>query len=241
VLKERTPGPDLGQPRTIAEVLGTAVMLYVRFPLLFLGLASAVVVPYQLVVLLVTKAAPLGQQSASPGTLFTLLLVEFALVAPLVSALQVRAVLTIGEHEQPRFADVMRRSLKALPVVAAAEIIAGIGIGVGLILFIIPGLIVALRLAVVAQVAAIEQTDWPGALRRSFALTARNSWRILAILASIALVNLTLTNLGGAVIGTKAHPAEVVAGIAILVLESSFQALTLAVLYFDLRARENWR
>jgi hypothetical protein len=99
--------------------------------------------------------------------------------------------------------------------------------------------ILALRWAVVAQVAAIEQTDWPGALRRSGLLTSRNYLRILAILVCVALVNLTLTRIGAAVIGTGTNAPDVAAGLVIAVLVSSFQALTTAVLYFDLRARES--
>jgi hypothetical protein len=239
VLKERQKSPDLGQPRSVAEVLATALGLYARYPLLFLGLAMAVVVPYELVVLVVAKASPLGQENASTGTILTLALVDFALVGPLVSSLQVRAVMMLGEHERPSFLVVIRRSLRVLPVVMAAEIIAGLGIAGGLVLFVIPGVILALRWAVVAQVAAVEQTDWPGALRRSWALTTGNWLRVLVLLLCVSLVNVTLTRLGAAVIGTRTRPAEVVAGIAIAVVESSFQALTLAVLYFDLRAREN--
>jgi hypothetical protein len=238
VLKQRSSGPDLGQPRSVAEVLAAALSLYRRYPLLFIGLSLLVVVPYELAVLIVTKAAPLGQESASAGTTLTVALVDFALVGPFVSSLLVRAVLMIGEHEQPRFTEVIRRSVRVLPVVAAAEIIAGIGIVLGLIAFVVPGVILALRWAVVAQVAAVERTDWPTALRRSATLTKRNYLRILGILALIALVNLTLTSVVGQLVGTGRDPAQVVAGIAIVVIESSFQALTTAVLYFDLRARE---
>lgn len=224
--------------------------LYLRYPLLFIGLAAAVVVPYGLLVLVIAKTSPLGQESISTSTALILALVQFAFVGPLISALQVRAVLMIGDHEQPSFIEVVKRGLPTLPVVAAAEIIAGIGIGIGLLLFVIPGVILALRWAVVAQVAAIERTDWPGALRRSAELTAatqvrpvsvlptRNYLRVFAILVCISLVNLTLSNVGGAIIGTRTRVAEVVAGIVIMVLEFSFQALTVAVLYFDLRARE---
>jgi hypothetical protein len=144
----------------------------------------------------------------------------------------------IAEHEPPRFVEVIRRSIRVLPVVVAAEIIAGIGIVLGLIAFVVPGVILALRWAVVAQVAAVEQTDWPTALRRSARLTNRNYLRILGILVLIALVNLTLTNVVGQLIGTGRDPAQVVAGIAVVIIESSFQALTTAILYFDLRARE---
>jgi hypothetical protein len=240
VLKQRprAPAPALNEPRTVAEVLGTALKLYVSYAVLFIGLSMAVVVPYELIVLAVAHASPLGQEHTSAGKALILSLIQIALVAPLVSALQVRAVQMIGEHERPRFIDVIRRSLPTLPVVVAADIIAGLGIGIGLILLIIPGVILALRWAVVAQVAAIEKTDWPGALKRSAQLTSRNYLRILAILVCVSIVNLTLTNVGAAAIGTRTRPAEVAAGIAIAVLQSSFQALTIAVLYFDLRARE---
>ena len=115
-------------------------------------------------------------------TTVILLLVAFALVGPLVSALYVNALVAIGEGRGPSIADVARQGLRALPVVAAAQIVAGIGIGVGFVLFIVPGVILALRFAVVAQVAAIERTDWPGALRRSAVLTRGNYLRILALL-----------------------------------------------------------
>lgn len=239
VLIERRQAPDLGQPRTVAEVLGTALKLYLSYPAVFLGLAVMVVVPYELAVLLITNSGPLGQSKASVDTVLLLDLIAFALVGPLVSALQVRAVLMIGEHEQPRLLEVVRRSLTVLPVVVAAEIIAGIGIGIGLVLLVVPGVILALRWAVVAQVAAIEQTDWPGALRRSGQLTTRHWLHILAILLCVALVNLTLTNIGASVIGTGTKAPAVIVGLVIAVLVSSFQALATAVLYFDLRARES--
>src|SRR5581483_4564568 len=185
------PAPDLKRPRTVAEILQTALSLYANHPLLFVGLAIAVVVPYELIVLAVAHASPLGQQrSASTGLI--LALADFALVGPLVSALQVRAVLMLAEREQPRFWQVIARGLRALPVVAAAEIVAGLGIGVGLLLLLIPGLYLAVRWAVVAQVAAVEGTDWPGALRRSAQLTAGSLLRIFAVLLCVSLVNLTL-------------------------------------------------
>jgi hypothetical protein len=238
LLNDTQKTPDLGRPRSVAEVLDAALRLYTRYPVLFVGLSMAVVVPYWLVVLAVTNASPLGRGNASTGTLLTLALVDFGLVGPLVSALQVRAVLMIHERERPRFLEVVRRSMTVLPVVAAADIIAGFGIGFGLVLLVVPGIYLAVRWAVVAQVAAVEGTDWPGALRRSAELVRGNYLHTLAILATVALASAVLLELGGLVIGTRTSPGEVVAGIAIAVLTSSFQALTIAVLYFDLRARE---
>lgn len=229
---------DLARPRTVAEILATALRLYVRYPLLFILLALVVVAPYELIVLAVAHVAPLGQQTRSASTALLLTLIEFALIGPFVSALQVQAVLRIGEGRRPSLSDVLAQSLRVLPVVVAAEIVAGIGIGIGLILFIVPGVILALRWAVVAQAAAIEQTDWPTALRRSAALTSRNYLRIFALLFIVSLVILAIGDGVGEVTGTSTAAPNVVLGIAVLTLIRSFQTLTLAVLYFDLRARE---
>jgi hypothetical protein len=228
----------MSQPRTVADILVTALRLFVRYPLLFLALAIVVVVPYELLILGVTGASPLGQGNTSTSTAFLLALLDFALVGPLVSALQVHAVLDIGEGVRPKLLELLGRGLRVLPVVAAAEIIADIGIGIGLVLLVIPGIILALRFGVVAQVAAVERTDWPSALRRSGRLVAGNYLRVLGLLVVVALVNLLLADLVGQLAGKTATTPQVVLGIAIGVLTRTFQAIATAVLYFDLRARE---
>jgi len=85
-----------------------------------------------------------------------LLLLDFALVGPFVSALHARAVAELAEGRTPRLREVAISGARTLPVVAAAQIIAGIGIGLGAVLFIIPGILLAIRWAVVAQVAAFS-------------------------------------------------------------------------------------
>jgi hypothetical protein len=234
----RERSPDLGRPRTVAEIFATALALYARYPLLVIGLAAAIVIPYSVVVLLVINASPLGQRSVSAGTALILELVLAEFVAPLIAALQVRALLMIADHEQPRFGEVLARSLRSLPVVVAAQIVASIGIALGLFLLIVPGIYLWCRWAVVAQAAAVERTNWPGALQRSGALAARNYLRILGILLCLLLANLTLSNVGASIIGSHTGAGEVIGGIALLILELSFNSLTVAVLYFDLRARE---
>lgn len=229
---------DLQRPRTVAEVLATALELLGRMPLLFIGVAAIVIVPYDLLVLAVAHASPLGQERASASTVLLLALLAFALVGPLVSAFQVQALIALAQGERPTLGRVGGRSLRVLPVVVAAEIIAGICIGLGFILFVIPGVILLLRWSVAAQAAAAERTDWPGALRRSGQLASRNYLRILGLRIVVTLINLTLTNVAAALAGTAHHPAQVALGIVIDILTGTFQALVLAVLYFDLRARE---
>ena len=238
MLQDPSKSLDLTQPRRVPEVLSSALWLYLKWPLLFMALSAIVVVPYELVVLAVAHAPPLGQQNTSAGTLFILEVIDLALVGPFVSALLVQAVITIGDGRSPQIGDVVRRGVRVLPVVAAAEIIVGIGVAIGLAFLIIPGVILALRWAVVAQAAAVERTDWPTALRRGAELARRNYARIFVLLIVVALVNVTLTGIGGGIVGTHKGPVQVVVGIIIVVLTRAFGALVTAMLYFDLRARE---
>jgi len=221
---------DLRSPRRIAQILTTALRLYVRMPLLFLFLAGIVVVPYEVASVLIQN----GGKSGLTATEAVLVLIDLALINPFVAALQVQAVLDLGEGRRPVLSEVFRRGLSVLPVVAAAEIVVGLSEGIGLFLFVIPGLIVAVRWAVAAQVAAVERTDWPTALRRSLELTRGNFWRVLGLLAIVGI----LDNVTFAIIGSGQSTGATIAGIAVAIIVSSFGTLVTNLLYFDLRARE---
>jgi hypothetical protein len=227
----QTTNLDLNRPRTIGEIFRTALQVFVRMPLLFLFLAGVVVVPYEVVVVLLAH----GKSGLGVGTEVVVLLVGLALVLPTVSALEVQALLSLGSGEHPRVADVFRRALPVLPVVAAAEIIAGLGIAAGLFFFVLPGVYLALRWAVVAQVAAVEHTDWPTAIRRSGELARGNYMRILGVVLIVAVLSLLVSNITGG------HVGSAIIGIALAILVQSFATLMTSLLYFDLRARQESR
>ena len=89
--------------------------------------------------------------------------------------------------------------VRVLPVVVAAQIVAGIGIGIGLLAFVLPGIYLLLRWAVVAQAAALENTDWIGALRRSGELVRGHYWHVFGVVVVTTAVNLGLSEAAGAV------------------------------------------
>ncbi len=127
-----------------------------------------------------------------------------------------------------------------LAVVAAAEIVAGILIGLGFIALIVPGIILSLRWSVVAQTAAVDHEGWLPALRRSAKLTAGHYWHIFRVLLAIGFLTFLIAAIAGAVVGGghSTDIASVLIGIVVYTIIASFGALTFAVLYFDLRARE---
>lgn len=224
--------------RSAGEVLGKAFELYGRYPLLFPTLAAAVVIPYLLILLLITGDGPYGYRNLGFVSGELLSLSQVVLVRPLVSALHVHAVQDVAEGEDPRLRDVAGRGLAALPVVTAAVVMTWLGTMLGLIALIVPGILLALRWTVVAQAAALEKGSWTDALKRSADLTERNYLHIIGVY----LLALLVTGIPNFLLGIPLRHADTtvltfVAGAAIQILVISFSALTTAVLFFDLKAR----
>jgi hypothetical protein len=217
-------------PRLIADTFG----LYRRYPLLFLALAAAVIVPYNLL----WQVIDIGSNGAANVAIgLALGLFYWVVIVPLVSALHVHAVDDVRADREPRFVPVARRGLAALPVVCAAAFASLLGIYLGLALFFFPGVFLWVRWLVVAQAAALEREGWTAALRRSWALS-EGSWvhvfvffvlTSLILVAPTVLLLIALKDTATAV----AFPIET----ALEILLVSFTALATALLYYDLRAR----
>lgn len=226
-------------PRSVPGLIAEAFGLYRRYPGLFLALAAGVIVPYQLIVLATTGADPYNRAtSLSFAASQLLVLIDWILVNPLVSALHVHAVADIEEGLTPQIGAVARRGLAVLPVVAGAALVAGLGIVGGLILLVVPGVIFFLRWHVVAQAAAIERVGGRRALRRSWSLTEANVLRVLFFFICIGVISLVPSVPLARVFGH--HHTTAIAfliGTAVQVLIVSFTALATALLYYDLRCR----
>ena len=120
-----------------------------------------------------------------------------------------------------------------LPLIAVS-VLAGLGIGIGFLLLIVPGLILLTFWAVVAPVTVIERPGVFSAFGRSRELVRGYGWRVfgtillvflLVIAASIAaaLIGLVLGDVGRAILGWVFDA-----------LTQPVAALTTSVLYFTL-------
>jgi len=230
---------EIERPRSVAQLIAEALDMYQDHPLLFLTLALGVIAPYQLIVLAATGQGPLASGThENVGLSYLLLLLEVILISPLVSALHIHAVAVIGRGDQPRLGDVALCALKVLPVVVAAVIVSAFLTALGFIALIVPGVLLTLGWAVVAQVAAIEHEGWMPSLQRSRELTRGHYWHIFWLLLVTGLLAGGL-KLAVAVIplGSSSGAASVAVGILTYTLTASFSALTLALLYYDLRGR----
>jgi hypothetical protein len=227
----------LDRPRSVWKLLVTTFELYRRVPVFFLVLAAIIVVPYEVIVLAVTGNGPFAQGHMAFVPRQLLLAIDSFLVTPLISALHVHAVREVGDGGQPRLLPTLRRSLPTLPVVVVAAGVSSVAITIGTFTLAVPGLILWAIWAVVAQTAALERGSWIEALRRSADLTRGHRWHALglvfvaALIAGVPWLPLFIA-FGHTTTGTS-----FLAGTALQVLLRSFEALTTALLYFDLTSR----
>ncbi len=228
---------DLERSKSVGELITDAVRCYRLYPVLFAEITLAVVVPYALIVLLIDGRGLLSSGTGGASAALLVLVLDVLLVGPLISALHVNAVVEIGGHRRPQVRAVLLRGARVLPVVAAAQIVAAFGTGVGFVLLIIPGLLLMARWAVVAQTAALEDVNWISALRRSAELTTGSYLHVLGLLFSVGVINVAIARIGTALSGSGVSVGAVIAGIVFEMITLSFSALCSAMLYFDLRAR----
>lgn len=206
------------------DVIGSALEIY--------GAQVWVLIPSAAVVFAVTCVAQLAlSQRALPFlALVGLVLALFyqGMVAELVSDVQ----------DGRRDNSVRQLFSSVAPVLLSLiglSILYALGIGVGLILLVVPGLYLLTIWAVATQSLVIERLGTVDALRRSRALVRGHGWQVFGVILVVAVVQIivgVLSNLIGSGLNTT--------GLAIVqwaaaVIISPFTALVTAVLYFSLR------
>jgi hypothetical protein len=133
--------------------------------------------------------------------------------------------------------DALARALRRAPALAGMIILQGLAAVVGLLLFVVPGLVVLCAYAVAGPVCVVEGLGPIESLSRSAVLTRGNGWRVFGVLALLyggaaaidALVVAITTSLAGDGATTLVSPPLEIAFAAVA-------AVTTAVLYARLRA-----
>lgn len=225
------------EPRSVVRIIAATFGLYRRYPLLFFVLAAGVVVPYAAILFATTGSGILTREGLGAGVEFLLTVVDLALVGPLISALHVHAVDEVRRGGEPRLGVVARQGVAVLPVVAVASVVSWLGIAVGMIALVVPGVILTLRWFVVAQAAAMERKGWRDALRGSARLTDGHYWRLFALFVFIGVLTMGPALLLGFAFGSETTVISFFVGLALMIFAYSFTALISAVVYFDLRVR----
>jgi ABC-type multidrug transport system fused ATPase/permease subunit len=131
--------------------------------------------------------------------------------------------------------ELLRAATPVLGQLILVGIVYGVGIVVGFVLFIVPGLILLTIWSVAAPVVVLERPGVFAALGRSRELVRGNGWQVFGVIFILYF----LVGIVGFGIGLAAESAGtgvwLVANVVIGVLTGPLAALAAAVLYFELR------
>jgi hypothetical protein len=238
---------DLQRSRDLGDILGGAFRLYRSYFSVFAIIALAVVVPVDVLIYGVAGewlwTDPDWDDSLPVAAAAASWLAPWLVTTPLITAGHVYAVMDLGAGREPS----ARRSLAAaamrLTPVAGAVALAGLGIGLGFVALIVPGIYLWVRWFLSAQAVVAEQLGPVQGLRRSSQLVEGHWWRIFAVVIVITLVGLGLA----AVVAVPLEAGGYAAGSGLLVLlgqiaadaiSLSFGALAGSLLFFDARVRK---
>jgi hypothetical protein len=179
---------------SVGSVLNEALDLYQRFFWRFVATAAVVFVFLDLLTAIGSSA---GSDS---GTVFWALI---GLVLSIVGTFWVQGALTeaVADVRDGRIdttiGELYTRTRPRLPALIVAGILAALGIGIGLILLIVPGLYLLTRWVLITPTIVLEGRSAGESFTRSSELTAGQRWKVLGV----ALVTLLIYVIGGAIVG----------------------------------------
>jgi hypothetical protein len=176
---------------------------------------------------------------AASGSLAGLVLAEvIALVAGILfTGMVVELVADVQDGRRDSSpGQLLRAAVPVLGQLIVVGLIASIGIVIGFVLIIVPGLILITLWSVFVPVIVLERAPGLSSLGRSRELVRGNGWQVFGVLFVLyVLVGIVAVALDSA--GTSASTGVgIVVRVVVGILTAPFGALAAAVLYFDLRA-----
>jgi len=134
-------------------------------------------------------------------------------------------------------AECLSRGLSLIVPVVGVALLSGLLVGIGTVLLVVPGIIVAVMLWVAIPVAVVEHPGVVDSLKRSADLTKGHRWTIFGIVIVIAIILGIIGAILGAILVTAVGFAGLNIGVWVLkAVFGAFGATAAAVGYYFLRA-----
>ncbi len=237
--------PELARPRDLPALFRDSLTVYARHAGTFLLLAASIVVPVHLIVQGVGLEKLSAPYEPSPSVAEALLpaAVSYLVTAPLITATCIYALASVAGGERPSAWAAIAEGVDAFAPIFLAIVMAAVGIALGLIALIVPGVYLAVRWFFIPQAVVLDGRRGREALRRSAQAVDGSWWRTLGVLL--------LANLAAAVPGVLlagpftalAREADrelwaLVGTMATDTVTTPFVALLSTLLWFDLLARK---
>ncbi|MCZ6859134.1 MAG: hypothetical protein O7I42_02435 [Alphaproteobacteria bacterium] len=170
---------------SLGSVLERGFSIYFRNIVTFSLIALLVIIPYILLLMLISQ----GQIAFNQSLMTLVLLLLNLLLTYLATAAIAYGTFKAMQGQGVSISDCLSRGLALVFPVLGVAILSALAVLLGLVLLIVPGLIVLTMLWVAIPVAVVERPGVTNAMRRSAELTKGNRWRVFGIIVILALIN----------------------------------------------------
>ena len=221
---------------TIGTVLGEAWSLYTRFFARFILLGLVVFAALNLVYALLVEAI----SSDSEGAIAALGILGFAIAVIGTVWLEGAFVYAVQDARDGSFdsklGDIFARVSPAVLPLVVAGLLAGLGIALGFLLLIVPGLILLTIWAVIGPVIVLERTSALESFGRSRALVRGHGWTVFAIVLITGLLSSIASSILQTAFSFLPRFLEILIGGTIAqAVVAPLMAIAIALTYFRLR------
>lgn len=241
-MSHEIPRLDLDRRRDLGELLSTTFELAQRHFAVFLSVSLLVVTPVVLIVdgIWGRSLADGIDADVPQAAQLTSNALNVLVVPALITALHVVLVQGLARGEEPTVGGALSRAGPRLAAAFGAVALYVLGVGIGLLALIVPGIYLAIRWFFAAQAAVVDGMGPVGALRRSGELVRDRWWRTLGRLLVAGLVfGLVVLLLG--LLAAAAGSNGVIYTVLLILVQAiglSLSALFGTLLFFSLRSEK---
>jgi hypothetical protein len=196
-----------------------------------------VLLPASAVVFVITGLVSALLVAAAPGLALVALLLSL-IAGTLFTGMVVELVSDVQDGRRDHSAgELLRAATPVLGQLLLVGIVAAIGIVIGFVLVIVPGLILITIWSVAAPVVVLERPAGVfAALARSRELVRGNGWQVFGVIFVLFFLVIIVSSALQIAADSAGTGAGIVARVIVGILTGPISALAASVLYFDLRA-----
>ncbi len=200
---------------------------------------ASVLMPAAAAVFVITGIVSALLVAASPALALVALLISLV-ASTLFTGMVVELVADVQDgRRDASVGQLLRAASPVLGKLILVGIVAGIGIVIGFVLVIVPGLILLTIWAVFAPVIVLERPDGLRALGRSRELVRGNGWQVFGVIFALFILVVVVSGVIEAAADSAGTGVGIVVRVIVGVLTAPISALAAAVLYFELRGRSS--
>jgi hypothetical protein len=221
------------------SVLGRNIGLFLGLALIFSAI-PALILQY-LLQSMIGAAVVDPMQAMQEGTLWRYYVGIFAgilislVLSSLLSSSLIRATIEDLSGKTPSIGDCIQTALAVLLPAIGLGLLAGIGVVIGLMLLIVPGIILWLRWSVAIPALVQERLGVTGSMGRSAALTSGSRWALFGLFLILVIVSIVIQWVIGLIIPALGTWISVIVSVLVQSILSMIISTATAVSYVELR------